>query len=260
MKKTVNIKNIEIGVGLPKVCVPLVGCTEEEILQQVRDIVLLSKTSRIDIVEFRADYYNRLNDFEALSALMNNIGKLLKDIILLFTIRSEKEGGQALTFDIPSIEDINAHVIANNLADMVDVELFSGEESVKRLIDTAKEKDVKIIMSNHDFVTTPDSEEIIKRLTLMQEYGADIAKIAVMPQNKLQLMELLNAVTMMNEKYAKVPVVAISMGALGAISRITGEIFGSAITFATLAGASAPGQIPVEDVNRILSDIHRFCV
>lgn len=255
-----KIKNKIIGEGRPKICVPLTGSTREELLRQTAAIVELSREADIDMVEFRGDYYNRLSDTGELKTLMQAIYEKLGDIILLFTIRSNKEGGRELSFDTPTIKDINAFVIENKLADIVDVELFSGEEDVKELVAMAKRQGVGIIMSNHDFSTTPDSKELVSRLCAMQELGADIAKVAVMPENRLQVLELLEAVTVMNEKYAHVPVVGISMGALGAVSRITGEIFGSAITFATLDSASAPGQIPVRDVNRMLDDVESFCV
>ena len=260
MNNFVEIKNRRIGDGQPKVCVPLVGRTENEILAEVDRIVEISKEANIDMVEFRGDFYNKLNDFSALKYLICEISRRLKDIILLFTIRSEDEGGEKLAFDSPGIKEINKFIIENSLSDMIDIELFSGEDDVLELVALAKEKGVKVIMSNHDFNTTPDENVIIERLTKMQELSADIVKIAVMPQSKLQLLSLLRAVTIMNEEYAKVPVVAISMGNLGAISRLTGEIFGSAITFAALEQGSAPGQIPVKDINKILSSIGRYCV
>lgn len=260
MNNYTEIKNKKIGLCKPKVCVPLVARTEDEILAACDEIVGFAQTDVIDIVEFRADYYEKLDDFNALQQLLKKVRERLGDIILLFTIRSEKEGGEKLSFEAPDINTINRFVVEKSLADMVDVELFSGDEIAASLTALAHEKDVKIIMSNHDFNTTPEKDVIVKRLRRMQELGADIVKIAVMPENKLQLLELLTAVAVMNEEYARVPVVAISMGSLGAVSRITGEVFGSAITFASLNKGSAPGQIPVNDINRILEDIHKYCV
>ncbi|MGN0435883.1 MAG: type I 3-dehydroquinate dehydratase [Wujia sp.] len=252
------IKNKEIGACRPKVCVPLVGRTDKEITEQVIRIVQLAEKTTIDIVEFRGDFYENLDDFDKLSALMKNIYEMLGDIILLFTIRSEREGGQVLGFEAPSIKEINSYVITNQLADIIDVELFSGEEAIA-LVELAKKTKVKVIMSNHDFNTTPDVDTMVKRLCKMQDMGADIAKIAVMPENKQHVLDLLSAVVAMNRKYARVPIVGISMGGMGAISRISGELFGSAITFAALETASAPGQIPVEDINNILSSMEKYC-
>ena len=44
----------------------------------------------------------------------------------------------------------------------------------------------------------------------------------------------------------------MSMGALGAVSRLAGEAFGSAMTFANPGQASAPGQVSLDVVNDVL--------
>ena len=106
-------------------------------------------------------------------------------------------------------------MIEKATADMVDIELFSGAEQAEEMIGIAKEKGVKIIMSNHDFQTTPDASTIVNRLRSMQDLGADVAKIAVMPENKMHVVNLLAATAMMQEAYAEVPVVTMSMGKMG---------------------------------------------
>ena len=216
------------------------------------------KKSQIDIVEFRGDYYNYLNDFDKLCYVLKYLKKVLSDIILLFTIRSNNEGGEKLSFSSPEIFEINEYVIANELADMVDVELNSGTEIVERQVSLARNHNIKVIISNHDFNTTPSRDEILKRLCLMQDIGADIAKIAVMPKNKKQVMELLMA-TLDMEECARIPIVTISMGEIGLISRMCGQFTGSAITFATVCEASAPGQIPVSELQETLGIFDKYC-
>ena len=78
-------------------------------------------------------------------------------------------------------------------------------------------------------------------------------KIAVMPGDPGDVLTLLSVSWEMKSRYARQPLIAISMGALGAVSRISGEIFGSAMTFGTAGQASAPGQISVEE----LQEVHR---
>ena len=251
MVKTFEIKNIVMGAGMPKVCIPLMGKTEDEIIFEAEKIAS-AKDANIDMVEFRGDYYQDLEDMDKLSAVLS------KDKILLFTIRSNKEGGEKLSFTTPTVNDINLHVVKNKLADMVDVELYSGDEAITDIIRASKESGVKIIMSNHDFNATPSKDIIIERLTRMQELGADIAKIAVMPQSKQDVIILQEALCYIHESSDTTPLVGISMGKLGAISRIAAQVFGSAMTFATLGKASAPGQIPVEDLNQALSIINQY--
>lgn len=258
MKKIFEIKNIVMGEGLPKVCIPLMGKTEEDILREVDKIRIASKETNIDMVEFRGDYYSDLNNLDKLSSTLKKLQDIFKDTILLFTIRSSKEGGEKLSFETPSVNEINLYVVSNALADMVDVELFSGDSDIATIITKSKETGVKIIMSNHDFHTTPPKETIIERLTKMQDMGADIAKIAVMPESKQHVLDLQQALLEMHESYATVPLVGISMGKLGAISRIAAQSFGSAMTFATIGNASAPGQIPVEALNQTLNTIAQY--
>lgn len=255
----ITIKQKQFGAGTPLVCVPLVGNNEEALFEQADAIVEASKNATIDVVEFRGDFFDGLGDMNRLQACMIALREKLADQILLFTIRSEKEGGEQLAFTAPSLDEINAFVIGNKLADIVDVELYSGD-GVSNLVSLAKANGVRIIMSNHDFHATPSEDDIIARLCRMQELGADIAKIAVMPQSKKDVLTLLSATERMQSDYAKVPLVTISMGGLGAISRVAGEIFGSAMTFATLSHASAPGQVPVAELQSLLQGVHNYCV
>ncbi|MGN0367548.1 MAG: type I 3-dehydroquinate dehydratase [Wujia sp.] len=260
MIRNCKIKQCIIGAGRPKICVPIVGHTVEDVLCQADRIVQVHESSTIDMVELRGDYLEFLSDLEQLKQLLEMVRPRLEKQVLLFTIRSEKEGGQKLAFSQPSIADINRFVIENKLADLVDLELMSGEDSVRELVRIAHENDVKIIMSNHDFITTPSESEIIQRLTRMQELGADIAKLAAMPNDRLQVLQLLRATVTMQKEFAQVPIVTMSMGSLGAISRISGQLFGSAVTFASLEVASAPGQIPVSDLSQLLAKVEQYCI
>ena len=179
-----KIKHCIIGFDRPKICVPLVGRSAEEIIAQADQIRQSQRSSAIDMVELRGDYLDILPDYEVLDRLLAKVAEILPEKVLLFTIRSEAEGGEKLAFTTPTIYEINRHVIEKATADMVDIELFSGAEQAEEMIGIAKEKGVKIIMSNHDFQTTPDASTIVNRLRSMQDLGADVAKIAVMPENK----------------------------------------------------------------------------
>ena len=86
----------------------------------------------------------------------------------------------------------------------------------------------------------------------MQEMEADIVKMAVMPREERDVLTLLDATLTMKELHAVTPVVTMAMGELGLVSRLTGKIFGSAITFGSVGMASAPGQIPTERLKAAL--------
>ena len=115
---------------------------------------------------------------------------------------------------------------------------------------------MKVIASNHDFDKTPCQAELVARLKKMQEVGADILKTAVMPNSKKDVLTLLAATEEMATNYAEVPIVTMSMSKLGLISRVAGELFGSAITFGAAEKASAPGQIPAGELSEVLHILH----
>lgn len=165
----------------------------------------------------------------------------MSDKPLLFTFRSAKEGGeQALS--VADYIALNRAAVDSGLVDMIDLELFTGDEQVKATVEHAHAKQVLVIMSNHDFHKTPAAEEIIQRLRKMQELGADIPKIALMPQNKTDVLTLLSATLEMQEHYADRPIITMSMAKTGVISRLAGEVFGSAATFGAVKKPQRPGR------------------
>ncbi len=255
----VEIKGKKIGEGSPKICVPVMGRTEEEILRQIHMINAPKNNQHIDMVEIRADYFHGLGSPDEVKRLMTAVQRELSEKIVLFTIRSEKEGGQRLPSEITDIDGVNRLVISNKLADIVDVELSDGNPSKRELVELAHKNAVKIIMSYHNFDVTPEQEFMTEKLEVIRNMDADIVKVAVMPENIHDVCRLMETAIYTKEKL-DVPLVAISMGALGAITRILGALYGSDITFGTLEQASAPGQIPVPDLKRMMDDIERYCV
>lgn len=108
-----------------------------------------------------------------------------------------------------------------------------------------------VVASNHDFHATPGVDEIVDRLASMEAMGADVAKIAVMPQSAADVVTLIDA-TQRRFGEARIPLITMSMGTLGAVTRVGGGVFGSAATFATVGEASAPGQLPAAEVRAAL--------
>ena len=90
----------------------------------------------------------------------------------------------------------------------------------------------------------------------MQELGFDMTKIAVMPRKERDVLDLLDATLAMKETFGDRPFVTMSMGKIGIISRMTGECFGSSLTFGTAGAASAPGQIDAKELKQILHILH----
>ncbi len=249
----VIVRNVKIGEGIPKICVPIVGVTRDAIIEEAKNIATLPA----DIVEWRADWYEDVFSFEGVRSVLESLREILQEKPILFTFRTAKEGGEKAIDDMTYIA-LNKAVAESGEADLLDVELFSGEAVVADIINTAHENQVKVIASNHDFEKTPSKEEIVSRLQKMREIGADILKIAVMPKSTKDVITLLSATEEMSANYAQQPIVTMSMSGMGVVSRIAGETFGSAITFGAAKKASAPGQIPVEDLRNVLEILH-YC-
>jgi 3-dehydroquinate dehydratase-1 len=250
MKKIVNIRGVRIGDGIPKICVPITERTQEEILAAAMSM----RDEPFDLVEWRADWYNDVTDPQQVRETL----RILRDVFgrapILFTVRTAAEGGE-IRLSADTYGEILTNAVSERLADLVDVELFSGDETVREVVDAAHKNGTAVIASSHDFNATPDKDELMRRMIAMRELGADILKLAVMPENRKDVLTLLSVTEEMTRRYPN-PVITMAMGRIGMISRICGETFGSAVTFGSAGKASAPGQIDVESLDRILQELH----
>ena len=249
--KTVKIRNVEIGAGIPKICVPIVGVTKEDILAQAKALQSLPT----DVVEWRIDWFENVFDFDALKDALTDLRAVLGGLPLLMTFRTSKEGGEK-AIDAEDYAELNIKAAQTGLVDLIDVEVFTGDEIVSRIIREAHAAGVKVVASNHDFDKTPDKDDIVSRLRKMQAMDADIPKIAVMPRSKRDVLTLLAATEEMATDYADRPIITMSMAGTGVISRLCGEVFGSALTFGAAGKASAPGQMGVQDLSTVLGLLH----
>ena len=249
MGKVVKIRNLEIGQGRPKICALIIGDTEEEIL----DLARKSNDVACDMAEFRADHYEHVQDPEKLK----NILIRLREITckpLIFTFRRFEEGGK-VKVPISYYVEVLRLVAEGGYAEIIDVEQSVVEDDAS-LIPMLKEMGAHIILSLHDFNSTPTQSEILKTFLKMEKMGADIIKVAYLPNSKKDVLSLVNATEEMTSNYSSCPVVAISMGHLGMITRILGEFIESAISFASITRASAPGQINIDNLKTVLNVIH----
>ncbi|MDQ0092114.1 3-dehydroquinate dehydratase-1 [Paenibacillus anaericanus] len=252
MSRTITVKGVTLGAGAPKICVPMVGKTR----QQLKDEAALMTTLDLDVVEWRVDFFEQVEDIIAVKEVLMQIRSILKDIPLLFTFRSAKEGGEK-EVSTDFYFQLNREIATTGQVELIDIELFNEEQAIKELIEVAHKHDVFVIISNHDFDKTPPRDEIVARLKRAQDLGGDIPKIAVMPTSPLDVLTLLEATYRMKEQYADRPIITMSMAGAGVISRIAGEVFGSALTFGAANKASAPGQVAVGELRNVLSLLHR---
>ena len=196
---TVKVRNLELGNGIPAICIPNVGKTTEDILSLTRTYLDM----HMDLMEWRMDWYEDVEDIAKVTELVKELRNVMGDTPLLCTFRTDKEGG-VHPMSTEKYAKLNKAVAATGNADM----------------------------------------------------GADIPKMAVMPQTKKDVLTLLSATEEMASDYADRPIITMSMAGLGSISRIACEIFGSCLTFGSGAQASAPGQIGAEALHQALQIVH----
>ncbi len=255
MEKAVRLVEVRgriIGGGRPQVCMPLVARTEQQLIQEAEALVPLEP----DLVEWRADYLEEAENIPAVIRLLGILRERLKGYPIIFTCRVESEGGCRKIDETLRLALIK-EVIRTQQADIIDIELAAGAEKIKETLDLARENDLFTILSSHDFKKTPSVEAMIDGLIQAQALGADIAKLAVMPNSMEDVLNLLYATHIACEKHVQIPVITMSMSEKGMVSRIAGGLFGSSVTFGAGRHASAPGQIVVSELKTALKILHQ---
>lgn len=249
--KDVCVKGCSIGTGIPKICVPIVARNIDELFSQARAM----NNKDFDIVEWRVDWFQDVGNPDCIRRASRILRGILDYKPILFTFRTPGEGGKK-EIDMEYYKKINLMAIEERLADMVDIELFCDETIIADIVSSAHAHSVPVVISNHDFEKTPPRAELVARMHKAEALGGDILKIAVMPQNIQDVLELLGATEQMSHE-SELPLITMSMGSKGLISRLSGEVFGSAVTFGTIGLASAPGQIEIDALHYVLELLHK---
>ncbi len=193
-----------------------------------------------DILELRVDMLKRCyHTGEKVSSVIRQLKKEVKLPVIL-TIRSSNEGGMAKIADVRRL-DIFREAISET--DLVDIEI-SSDRINSEVIELAKTHNKKIILSYHNFEKTPTLPYLKNQAEKAYELGCDILKIAVTANNIEDVRSLLNFCS----GWKKTKISVMSMGNLGAISRLTGFIFGSCLTYGFIDQSTACGQLSVKDL------------
>jgi len=249
--KSLNIKNILIGQGKPKICIPLTGSTEKKIMSQLGE----AKKQNCDIAEWRADYFYAEGERSAAdTAKLYEKIMFYADMPVIFTLRTGNEGGMAAV-GWEQHADIISDVIKKVNGDIIDLQLLkddgsSDERRITDIVKLAHEHGWKVILSNHDFTRTPARADIAEMMCRMQRLGADLPKVAYMPVSEEDVQCLEEAAGIMEKTHCYTPFIAISMGTLGQRTRMRAGEIGSALTFAAGTEQSAPGQPAAADLRK----------
>lgn len=237
-----KIKAVEFSPKSQNICIPIVSSTYETL----KNDLAISLALKPDVIEWRADYFEEIEHFDAAVLLFKTQAAHLP---LIYTMRDVLEGGvinysqKQRIFYLEKIADAKAF-------DIIDIEWQAPQSLLERAISLRLEKGFKLILSNHDFDQTPDQTEIIRRLGEMKKAGADLVKVSYFAQHEEDALSLLAASCIANTEQ-KIPQIALSMGELGTLTRIFGYQYGSVLSYAVGVVSSAKGQLPIEDLRKI---------
>lgn len=170
---------------------------------------------------------------------------------LLLTYRSTTEGGKGAGHGQGYEEYLASLLQLRPAVDAVDIEMACPAS--KALVAEAKAGGYDVVGSCHDFTATPSAAQITQKLAQITAAGADITKVAYMPRTAQDVAALRHAAHDFAGAYPHQPLIAISMGQLGAPSRTD---LANCLTFATIAdgAASAPGQATIAYVRAWLEN------
>jgi len=149
-----------------------------------------------------------------------------------------------------------AAIAASGLVDFVDFETDSDPEHLRQVRESTRRHEVRLILSYHNLSYTPGLAYLVDRFLEAERLGADVAMVQVMPRDRADVLRLLAATAEADDK-ARIPLISMSVGPLGSVSRMVGGLFGSWLSFAVGESASAPGQIPIGDLVTVYDIIRR---
>lgn len=253
MSRPINVRGKPLAGGrVPALCAPLVGRTLEELLGEARKI----RDAHPDVVEWRVDFFARINDRAAVLDAGRSMRELLPGVPLLFTRRSPMEGGQATGMEEGEVPALYAAVCEAGFADLVDYEMSRDPAHVRAVHEASRRHGVALVLSFHDFGKTPSLDFLMERFRMVKALQGDVAKVAVMPRSMDDVLTLLEA-TLRASRAMDIPLISMSMGAQGALSRVVGFAFGSALSFGVGAASSAPGQIELDALRSAVDTLRR---
>ena len=238
--------------GHALICTPLVARTASGLQDELASIL----PKQPDVIEWRVDFFEEIHDLVRVIHVARAIRQAAGAIPIIFTCRASHEGGEAISLAEEMVVALYEQACASGTVDIIDYELSQPAENRARLRAASRAHEVAMIMSYHNFKGTPASAELVDKITDAAQQGADIAKVAVMPQAPGDVLVLLEA-TLLASQRVPIPLITMSMGPVGTMTRLCGWMFGSALTFAVGSQSSAPGQMAIEDLRAALETMER---
>ena len=164
---------------------------------------------------------------------------------LIITARHPNEGGSG-RLSLRQRRALLSRFLTH--ADYLDVELRSGR-ALRALLAIAKTKNVRRIISFHDFKSTPSARLLVAKAHNAKALRADIFKVATRTDTPTELGRLLEFIT---KNRVNVRLAVMGIGRLGAISRVLLARAGSVLIYASLGPATdVEGQMSLEQLRAL---------
>lgn len=250
--KAVDAHGRKLGGDTPLLCTPLVGKTRKRVLAEA-DSVLKQKP---DIIEWRVDFFDAIDDTDAVIETARALRGVVGKRPVIFTRRSEREGGERIAIGEDKVVELYAAVAATRLVDFIDFEMANDPDHVRRVREVTRRHEIRLILSYHNTSYTPGQDHIVEQFLEAERLGADVAMVQVVPRDRVDVLRLLAATAEADEK-TRIPLISISVGPLGSVTRMVGGLFGSWLMYCVGESASAPGQIPIRDLVTVYDIIRR---
>ncbi len=251
-QKPLTVRGKTLGGSKPLICVPLVGKTPGIIRQEASAIPSVAP----DIIELRVDAWDFIEDTESSISVIEEVHETIGELPIILTCRGDWEGGFKKVSDEAKFR-LYDEAVKRSLVDFIDAELAYGEQKIGEIRKNLENTSTYLIVSSHNFKETPSRDEIYSILVSQINAGAHVAKFAAMPNSEEDVLSLMSATLTVRRDYPYIPMITMSMGSIGSVSRIVGGSFGSDLTFAVGSKESAPGQIPVAELKQCLSVLFR---
>lgn len=233
-----NIKDIEIYEGLPKVVVSISGTSLADIQKEIEQVK--ENSDSLDIVEIRSDALDNMSRSEHLNLVKETCSEL-SDFPIIYTYRTTHEGGSG-SKSYAEYKDLLMDVITKCDIDIIDIEFETVGKMISEIVECAGENGKTVLLSHHNFKETPRLEEMQKMLYNMHSAGGEILKLAFAPNDTDDVLNMLKIVKIGKEAIGN-KVIGISMGEMGRMTRLAGGEFGSCLTYGYITNNSAPGQV-----------------
>lgn len=251
--KLIHLRGKPIGGGtLPLICTPLVGRTREDVMGELTAV--LPKAP--DLIEWRVDFFSGIGDFALVIETARALKAAAGDTPILFTRRNSTEGGEKVALSEPDVVRLYEAVCAARCVDLIDYEMSNGAADFARLRAASRANGLLLVGSYHNFRATPEAAVLTAKFAEAERLGADVGKVAVMPRTPQDVLTLLAATAAARDTVA-IPLISMSMGPYGSLSRMIGWVYGSAVTFAVGKSSSAPGQVPIDELRPVLAAIRK---